>query len=114
MQLCKFKMKLVQKTPLEIHRELLANGLFLRETQEFIANAINVDQGTISRIAMGQFKRINKSVLAICKYAGIKTIKTPSVKHLRSLLASRASLIDPEKKKLIDIIDLAVDLLDRP
>jgi transcriptional regulator with XRE-family HTH domain len=106
-------MKVVSKTSLELHRELLASGLFTRETQAAIADAVHVNQATISRIAKGQFKKVNKSMLAVCKYADIETIKTSGGKHLRALLESRSDLIDPEKRKLIEIIDLAVDLLER-
>ncbi len=106
-------MKLVAKTPLEIHRELINTGLFSRETQESIASNTNVHQATISRIAAGQFKSVSKSVLAVCKYARINPIKTSGMKQLKSLLASRDSLVDPDKKKLVHIIDLAVDLLER-
>jgi transcriptional regulator with XRE-family HTH domain len=106
-------MKLVQKSPLEIHRELMASGLFRKETQSLIAERINVNQGTVSRIASGNFRRLNKSVRAICKYAKIETTKTSGMKQLRSLLASGSLVGDPEKRKLVDIIGLAVDLLER-
>jgi transcriptional regulator with XRE-family HTH domain len=105
-------MKLVPKTPLEIHRNLLASGVFQKETQKHIARELSVNQGTVSRIAAGQFKRVNKSVLAVCKYAGVNTVKTRDSKGFRSLLASRTRLSDPEKRKLADIIGLAVDLLE--
>ena len=113
MQLCKSKMKLVAKTALEIHRELVSSGVFQRETQKCIAEGINVNQGTVSRIAAGHFKRVNKSVLALCKYAQIKTADVSGTKQFRSRLASRAEHIDPQKKKLVHIIDLAMDLLER-
>ena len=106
-------MKIESKTTLEIHRELTASGIFKRETQTAIASRIKVNQGTVSRIASGRFKRLNKSVRAICKYADIGTIKESNVKQLRSMLSSRANVSDPVKKKLVDIIGLAVDLLDR-
>jgi hypothetical protein len=106
-------MKLTSKTPLEIHRELLSTGLFSRETQAMIASRTRLHQATISRIAGGRFKKINKSVLAVCKYASINPFKTSGLKQLRSLLASRENLVDPQKKKLVHIIELAVDLLER-
>lgn len=105
-------MKLVAKTPLEIHRNLLASGVFRNQTQKTIAQALKVNQGTVSRIAAGRFKRVNKSVIAVCKYAGVNTVKTRDAKQLRLLLASRVRLSDPEKRKLADIIGLAVDLLE--
>jgi transcriptional regulator with XRE-family HTH domain len=114
MHLCNFQMNFVPKTTLELHRELVSSGIFDRETQASLATATGVNQATISRIAQGQFKRVNKSVVAICKYAHIKTTRNNSAfRQLKSLLASRSSVADPEKRKLIDIIDLAVDLLER-
>lgn len=106
-------MKLAEKTTLEIHRELTASGVFIRNTQAVIAQTISVDQGTISRIANGDFKRVNKSVRAVCKYAKISTVKSSGTAELRSLVASAATLSDPEKRKLAGIIGLAVDLLER-
>ena len=113
MPICKINMQLVPKTPLELHRELWASGLFQRETQKQIAKHVHVNQGTVSRIAAGRFKRVSKSVREICKYANINTVKNSGMGQLRSLLASRNGLSDPEKRKLVDIIGLAVDLLER-
>lgn len=107
-------MELVQKTPLEVHRDLVASGVFKRATQEVVAEAIGVDQGTVSRIANGDFKRVNKSVIAVCKYAKISTVRATGTEKLRSLMASAQAVNDPEKRKLVDIIGLAVDLLERP
>jgi len=106
-------MKQISKTPLELHRELWASGVFKRETQKEIGRRVKVNQGTVSRIAAGRFKRVSKSVLAVCKYAEINTVRSSGMERLRSLLATRNGLSDPEKKKLVDIIGLAVDLLER-
>lgn len=114
MQICKIIMELIQKTPLEVHRDLVASGVFKEMTQEVLAGAIGINQGTISRIANGDFKRVNKSVIAVCKYAKISTVRATGTEGLRSLVASAQNVNDPEKRKLADIIGLAVDLLGRP
>jgi hypothetical protein len=113
MQICKTIMNLAEKSALEIHRELAASGIFTRNTQTVIAKALKVDQGTISRIANGDFKRVNKSVRAVCKYAQISTMKSSRTAELRSLVHSAATSSDPEKRKLAGIIGLAMDLLER-
>jgi hypothetical protein len=107
-------MKLIPKTKFEVHRDLVASGIFKRVTQEAIAEAIQVNQGTVSRIATGDFKLVNKSVIALCKYAKISTVKATGTARLRSLVASAQAVNDPEKRKLADIIELAADLLARP
>ncbi|RRJ96406.1 XRE family transcriptional regulator [Opitutaceae bacterium TAV4] len=107
-------MKLMQKTPTEVHRDLLASGVFDRATQESIAVAIGVNQGTISRIENGDFKRVNKTVRALCKYAKVSNVRTTGTEQLLSLVASAKAVDDPEKRKLVHIIGLAVDLLGRP
>lgn len=107
-------MNLVQKTPLELHRDLVASGVFGRVTQSVIAKIIGVDQGTVSRIANGDFKRVNKSVIAVCRYAKISTVRSAGTEGLGSLMASAQTVNDPDKRKLVDIIRLATDLLERP
>jgi hypothetical protein len=107
-------MRLVQKTASEIHRDLVASGIFLRATQKMIAVKIGVNQGTISRIQNGNFRRVNKTVRALCNYAEISISRTTGVDELRSLVSSAKEVQDPTKKKLIDIIELAVELLERP
>lgn len=114
MQKCKKKMNVRQKTPAEVHRDLLASGIFDRETQLAIAKEIKVDQATVSRIFSGQFKRINKSVRRICEYADVTTVETASPEMLHSWMRSGATLNDPQKRKLLEIIGLAVELLERP
>lgn len=114
MQICKTIMELIQKSPLELHRELVASGVFEGATQKAIAKELKIDQGTVSRIANGDFKRVNKSVIAVCKYAKISLIRATNTEGLRSLVSSAKKLNDPEKRKLADIIGLAVDLLERP
>jgi transcriptional regulator with XRE-family HTH domain len=114
MQLCNVEMQLIQKSAPEIHRDLVASGVFERVTQSAMAQAIGVNQGTISRIANGEFKRVNKSVLNVCRYAQISTVRASNITRLRSLVTSAEAVNDPEKRKLMDIIRLAVDLLERP
>ncbi|WP_157895408.1 helix-turn-helix transcriptional regulator [Verrucomicrobium sp. GAS474] len=108
------KMHFSFKSPTEIHKELCASGVFTEEKQKDLAEKIGVDQGTISRIASGRFKRVNKSVLELCKYAKVEASRGYPLSDLRSLLDHQSDTSDPSKKKIINIIGLAVELLERP
>lgn len=101
-----------RKTAAEIHRDLLASGVFERETQVAIANIIKADQSTVSRIAAGRFKRLNKAVGRLCNYAKLATTtEQPFRQDFLKVLKTADLPQGSEAKKLMGIIDLAVELL---
>lgn len=61
-------------SPKEIGRALKANFKSRKLSQEAVAAANGMHQSQVSRVVRGQFKKVDGSVKALCKYASLSII----------------------------------------
>lgn len=101
-----------KKTMNELRQEILTWRARHDDLQEAIAHDTGVNQGTISRILRGHFRRPSKALRAVCAYADISPITDKPLPPLELSLQELAQLAQssPHHRRILRLLRLAKEL----
>lgn len=104
-----------RKTISELRSEIMASAKLRAKSQEEIAQRIKLNQGTLSRILRGQFRRYSPAVAKVCNYATIScmtNLPPGALEHSLDQLTSLAQGRSAEERHALKLIRLAAELLE--
>ena len=104
------------KTVRELRHEILHSEVLRTKPQEAISHSVSMNQGTLSRILRGHFKRRSGAVERVCRYAHISSMTDQPKPELETSLDQLARIArrgSPNDRRAMRLIRLAAELLER-
>jgi transcriptional regulator with XRE-family HTH domain len=104
-----------RKSISEIRRDISASTSLHDRSQEALAQSLQLNQATLSRILRGRFRRYSPAVAKVCSYASISRMTDRPADTLEAAINQLAALAkggSAEKRHALKLIRLAAELLE--